>query len=573
MARSELISTVLDHEELKESLINYLKTKETFEDFDYEGSAINTLVDLLVRNGVYAAFNANMVSNESFIESAQIRGNVASHAQKLSYTPRSKTSSRLTCDITVTPSSPPTEFVITEQPGLVFISSSDGQTYRFTTNDEYSFSYNQTDGKFHASNVELYQGQFIQRNYQYNGEVITIDNQDADMSTLQVYVNEEVLLRYNQATSITEVGVEENVFFLRENSSGNFEVSFGKDVLGREPSVGSIITVRYINSYQPHAIGIKNLIAASSIGDYSNIQVTVTQPSYGGMDRESIDSIRFMAPRVYQAQDRALSPFDYVYLVKKQFPFIRSVISWGGEDNNPPRYGNVMISIVPDVGIQITDSLKTRIENAIREKGVGSVTPLVIEPIIFNADIDVEYKIVRPLLNTSRSALESRIKQFIATYSNQYLYEFDAYFNESDLIEELMKANKELETVVLSEEYRTTLRSYRNLETYYEVNFDNEIEPDTLEIENFQVIFDASSETIKDDGNGSIVHTYVRNGVTRTSTIGTVNYSTGYVQFTTTFIHENELIDVRAKIEGQNFYVRNNNVVRIRNVTTSEIKR
>lgn len=573
MSRSELTPTTFDHAELKASLINYLRTKETFQDFDYEGSAINTIVDLLVRNSVYSAFNANMVANESFIESAQIRGNVSSHAQKLSYVPRSKTAARLVCDISITPANTPTEFVITEQPGLVFLSASGGETYRFTTNDEYAFSYNSNDGKFHATGVDLYQGQFIQRIYTYNGGKIVIENQDIDTSTLMVYVDDEVLLNYQKATSITEVGANQNVFFLREAPNGNYEITFGRDILGNEPSIGSTIVVRYINAYQNHANGIKTLIAASSIGDYSNISVTVTQPSYGGIDRESIEEIRYVAPRAYQAQDRALAPFDYILLVKREFPFLRSVISWGGEDNVPPRFGTQIISIVPDVGIEVTNSLKSRIESAVRLKGVGSVTPVVVEPVVFDAVLNVQYKVIKPLINTSRSALESLIKQRIVDYSEQFLYAFEAYYNESDLIRYLINNIKELETLVISEQYSTRLQSFRNMTSKYEVAFNNTIKPGTFKVSNFAVTFEATNELIYDDSNGNIIYSYSKSGITRTKTIGTVNYSTGHIEFTVMFTHSGDSIEVSTQIEGQNFYVNNNSVVRIVNATTSEIAR
>ena len=572
MPRAELATTTFDHEELKQSLIAFLQQKEEFEDFNFEGSAINTIIDLLTRNALYDAYMANMLANESFISSAQIRGNVSAHAQKLSYVPRSRTASRAVIDIVVTPSDTPTDPIITTQPGLVFLASVGGNMYTFTTRSQQTFSYDSVDEVYRAEGVNAYQGQFIRNRYNYNGAKIVIPNRNVDTSTLRVIVDDDVIISYDQATEINVLGQNQTVYFLRENTRGEYEISFGDNVLGNEPSNNAIITVEYINTEEQHGNGVTNLIAASTIGGYSNIAVTVTQAAYGGADRDSIERIRMLAPRVYQAQNRALAPDDYVSIIYKDFPFIQSAISWGGEDNDPPRYGVTFVSIIPEAGLEVTDTLRNQIEASIRNKSVGSVTPQVVEPNIFMVCLDVGYRLVRGLTDTPTTQIESEIKTKANDYSLNRLRRFGEYFNESYLIDQI-RENNAIETVVIDETARTTLPITEGGSYAYDVNFQNPIQPGTLVVDRFRVNLSASMETITDDGNGNVVYAATVNSATTTQNIGTIDYDTGVVTFTAQFINDGfSQIRISAKPTTENFYVYRNNVVEIGTVTVNGIR-
>lgn len=573
MTRAELTPTTFDHHELKRSLIEFLKTKETFKDFDYDGSAINTIVDMLVRNTVYDSFLANMLANESFIESAQIRGNVVAHAQKLSYVPRSRVSARSVVDVDIIPVNPPTSnFVIVADPGVTFVTSVGGATFTFSTTEPQSFTYNSATKKYHATDIELYQGHYLKRNFNYQGEKIVVPNDGIDISTLKVTVNDNIVSPYTRVSSITDMGANSNVFFIYESNTGEYEISFGKNVLGREPSIGSTVTLEYISNTQLHANGARSFMAGITIGGYSNIEVRVKQPAYGGMNREGIESIRFNAPRAYSNQDRALASYDYVYLIKKEFPFLKSVISWGGEENKPPKYGTQFIAIIPDEGIEITRSLKNRIETYIRSKSVGSITPKIVDPIIFDTHLEIKYIVRDRVTTTSRALIESRIAEIVTRYSEDVLSRFGAYYNEAEL-SELLKGIGEIESVIINEKFSHTFSTRRGYNDRHIIDFDNKIAPRSVQILGANIVDDASNERIVDDGEGRIVYSYDKAGVHRTLNIGTVNYETGVVDFVATFMQPEPDLQVEIRVEEQNFYTRSHNVVRITSLQCSEFSK
>lgn len=571
-SQAELAVTSFDHGELKRSLIEYLQTKPGFEDVNYEGSAINTIIDLLTRNSTYNSFLANMVANESFIQSAQIRGNVSAHAQKLSYVPRSRTAARAVLNLEIHPAEPPTELIITENPGLVFLSNVGGVTYTFSTRDRYTFTYNTATNSFLATDVEVYQGQYLNIRSTYTGKPIVLNNKNIDTSTLRVTVDDgEVSIVYTHANSLTELGADKTVYFLSENSQGFYEIEFGKDLVGVEPAIGASVYMEYINTQDEIANGVQSFIPASTIGDYSNISIEVTQKSYGGYDRDSIEEIRFLAPRAYQAQNRALAYDDYEILVKEAFPFIRSIRVWGGEDNDPPRFGNVMISVIPDAGLEVTTTLNDRIISVLRQKGVGSVTPVLVPPNIFTLSLSVDYKLRSDVANVlAQTDVETYIKQTIQDYSLTQLRRFNIYYNESEIID-LLKNRRDIESVSISKTVSNLLDSYRNITSIYEVKFDNPIVPGTFYVLNFRINNLASTETIYDDGNGNIIHSQIESGVTNLKTIGTIDYESGLCTFTTRFAHQNPTIQVIAEPREDNFYTKRNNSVEIISVDTKRV--
>lgn len=569
MKRSELITTSFDHEDFKQSLIDYLRTTDEFGDFNYEGSAINTIIDLLTRNTVYTSFLANMLANESFIESAQMRGNVSAHAQKLSYLPNSSTASRIVADVRVSPTTTVTDTTpIKSQSGTVFLASVGGRTYSFTTDSVNSYSYSVSEEKFIAKDVDLYQGQYISNSIAYANEPVIIPNKNVDISTLSVQVDD---ITFNRATSISEFGSEEHVYFLRERTDGLYEIDFGRDVLGIEPSQGASIDIHYINTETEHANGVKNLMAASTIDGYSNISVTVTTPSFGGKDRDDIETIRFMAPKVYQSQDRALSEFDYIPIVKTQFPFIKSVITWGGENNLPPRYGSVFLSLLTDDGTIITDSLARIIEQYIKRKMVGSVIPVVVSPVFFSMVLDVNYKFDRSKSRKTQSEIESYIKDVVFDYSDSVMNEFDSYYNHSELISRI-KENNAIESVIIDEKISYNLDVFSGAESSYNINFDNPVVEGTLFADGFVIEANGSEHKLYDDDQGNIIISYNDNG-TKTVNVGTIDYEEGSVVIAANFIQDSNTIEVSVIPKDENFYVSRNSVVTISECNTKEITR
>jgi len=556
---NQLNVTSLDTEDLKQSLISFVQEKPEFSDIDYEGSAINTIVDLLVYNTSFTSYQANMVANESFLDTAQIRRNVVSHAQKLSYVPKSTTASRLICDIEVIPvqkTNIPTSIVM--DAGTQFIASSDNVSFTFINNEAYVLSYSNVSQSYKAFNVDLYQGQRITERYTYASESINLSNTNADTATMLINVNSTP---YTKATSIDEFSNTALVYFLGENQYTQPVIEFGKNILGLEPSDGDIVTITYIATEQDNANGLSNLVPASTISGYSNIVTTVTTPAYGGSEREDIDSIRFQAPKIYQAQDRALTDTDYIPILKTRFPFIKSAIAWGGETNIPPAYGTVFISILGDSG-QITTSVKQQMVSFLSTKNVGSVTPTIVEPDIFHANLNIIFSYDNRRTNLSFSSLVAAIKNVVTEY-NEEISDFGLFLNPSELISRIKMISGITSVDINKLVYKdVNVLNFEN--PLYSVNFKNEIHVGSLAIDGFSVANNSTETKVYDDKLGNVFLSYVdSSSITRVSNIGTIDYKTGEVEFALNIIDGTESLRVFVRPLQDNFYVNQNQIISI----------
>ena len=556
---NQLNVTSLDTEDLKQSLISFVQEKPEFSDIDYEGSAINTIVDLLVYNTSFTSYQANMVANESFLDTAQIRRNVVSHAQKLSYVPKSTTASRLICDIEVIPvqkTNIPTSIVM--DAGTQFIASSDNVSFTFINNEAYVLSYSNVSQSYKAFNVDLYQGQRITERYTYASESINLSNTNADTATMLINVNSTP---YTKATSIDEFSNIALVYFLGENQYTQPVIEFGKNILGLEPSDGDIVTITYIATEQDNANGLSNLVPASTISGYSNIVTTVTTAAYGGSEREDIDSIRFQAPKIYQAQDRALTDTDYIPILKTRFPFIKSAIAWGGETNIPPAYGTVFISILGDSG-QITTSVKQQMVSFLSTKNVGSVTPTIVEPDIFHANLNITFSYDNRRTNLSFSSLVAAIKNVVTEY-NEEISDFGLFLNPSELISRIKMISGITSVDINKLVYKdVNVLNFEN--PLYSVNFKNEIHVGSLAIDGFSVANNSTETKVYDDKLGNVFLSYVdSSSITRVSNIGTIDYKTGEVEFALNIIDGTESLRVFVRPLQDNFYVNQNQIISI----------
>jgi hypothetical protein len=555
---NQLNVTSLDTEDLKQSLISFVQEKPEFSDIDYEGSAINTIVDLLVYNTSFTSYQANMVANESFLDTAQIRRNVVSHSQKLSYVPKSTTASRIICDIEVIPVQKTNiSSSIVMDAGTQFIASSENTSFTFVNKDSFVLSYSNVSQSYKAFDVDLYQGQRITERYTYSGQSINISNTNADTSTMLINVNSTP---YTKATSIDQFSNTSLLYFLGENQYTQSVVEFGKNILGLEPSDGDIVTITYIATEKDSANGLTNLVPASTISGYSNIITTVTTAAYGGSDRESIESIRFQAPKIYQAQDRALTETDYIPILKSRFPFIRSAIAWGGEKNIPPAYGTVFISILSDRA-KISSSIKQQMVSYLSSKNVGSITPTIVDAVIFNANLHIMFSYDSRSTNLNFSSLVVVIKEIVKNYNNE-IFDFGLFLNPSELISRIKMisgiTSVDIEKVVYKD---IDVLNFEN--PVYSVNFMNKIYAGSLAIDGFSVANNSTNEKVRDDMQGNIVLSYVdSSSITQTSNIGTIDYESGKVEFELNII-EGDNLRVFVQPLLDNFYVNQNQVVKI----------
>lgn len=564
MSREEIQVTSFDHEELKQSLIDFLSATGKFDDFDFEGSALNTIVDLLVRNTHYDSFLANMVATESFLDSAQIRGNVVSHARKLSYVPRSATASRAIVDIKVVPADKSGLTNSIELPiNTVFLATVSGQSYQFITNDSYVMTLD-SNNDYVVTGVELFQGQRIENSFVHiSGESVEIPNSTIDTSTLSVTSLESgEQYVFTLAESISELTGDENFYFLSENYNQNYIVEFGRDIIGREPENNSAITVSYVNTDDTHANGANRFIAASTVAGYANVQVTVDTAAYGGSDRETIEDVRFLAPQSYQAQDRAVVDTDYSMLVKRRFPFIQSLKVWGGEDNDPPRYGVVFLSVISEQGEILTRSVKQEIVSYLKDYNIGSITPEIVDADGIGLDLTVNFAYDSRFTSKTFNQLSQEIQAVIDQYNEDNLQQFDRFYNDSRLTD-LIMAIRGLQSVDITKTAKTEFNVLRFANPSYSYNFRNELVPGSLLIEDFTADVSAVSENISDDEDGNVVYTKVIDGVTTNTNIGTIDYDSGELSFSINMVQSSNRFFAYVEPKDENFYVYNNKYVYI----------
>lgn len=565
-----------DPEELKRSLIEYVKSKPDFQDFNYEGSALNTIIDTLVRNTHYIALMANMVASESFLDSAQLRANVVSHAQKLSYIPRSRTASTAVLDLVVNPISPPGqfEFNIIAEKGMPFIGTVDNYQYQFVlTND--TVLTRTIQNQFIARDVEVKQGQLISQRFSYkrdNGK-IEISNKDIDSSTLRVFIRSSLtdtnIIEFNRVDNITNIDSDSRVFYLSENTLGYYDIEFGKDVLGFEPEDGSVVEVEYIIVDDEHGNGIKELSAASSISGYSAIDVTVKVEGYGGSERPDIETIKFIAPKIYEAQNRAVRESDYVAILIRDFPFIESANAWGGEKNIPPYYGKVFISAIPQEGFTIADTVKGDIEKRLEEYSMMGVE--LVDPYYMGLNLNIGVIFDANSTSDTFSQVSTKIRDIVQDYSKS-IRSFGSWYNNSELINRIKNDIASVRSLEIKKTIFSELLIRQGINTRYEINFLNSLKPETLKTSDLILDINSSHQEIVDDGEGNVIKRVTKNGVVTEDIIGEIDYESGSVSFVAMFLNEYP-VNVMVEPSTNNVYSERNTVVYIDTIDINRIIR
>lgn len=447
--------TELDFDQIKKNLKNYLKSQTQFSSHDFEGSGLSALLDVLAYNTHYNAMAAHFALNEAFLDSAQIRGNIVTRAKLLGYIPRSVLAPRAIVDLVVdvsgesnVPSS------LTLERGTKFTTQVDGRNYRYVVINEQSALIDQTTNTFTFSNVTLVEGTRKKLLYRVDNDIenqkYQISDDDVDTSTLKVLVqaNEQSTSydNYTQFESLINVDSSSRVYYLQENSNEYFEVYFGDGVTGKQPLNNNIITLDYIFTHGPDSNGANDFTKVDNIGGFANITVNTLTKAQGGTEKETNESIRFNAPLTFTSQNRAVTSDDYRAIIKKEFTNINSISTWGGEDNDPPDYGAVYISIKPIVNETLSEGEKTEIINTIlKGKSVVSITPVIVDPNFTYLELDVAFKYNPNLTDRSRVELEAVVRDTISDYNFNELNKFDGVFRHSQLLRAIDNADPSIQ--------------------------------------------------------------------------------------------------------------------------------
>jgi len=565
----------LGFDEIKSNLKEYLRGQDQFKDYNFEGSALNIILDLLAYNTHYQAFYANMAANESFIDSAAIRESVVSLAKHLGYTPRSKKAARLVVDAILTPGGVDTVFTQTVIQGKQFIErgtifrgkDTNGKSVNFVNLDNYKAV--RRGGDNIVRDIVLYQGYLKQVSFVANTQggtnaMFIIPDRSVDIDTISLFVqrsqtdstgSQEL---WNRSTDINRLNSTSNAFFVQESREGFWEIYFGDGIVGKAVENGNIVTIRYLvtNGSEGNGIGFDETSVKRAItcNDSRVTEVRIqtddnddVQVSFGGEDSEDTESIRFYAPRNYQAQDRAVTSDDYKAILGREYAQrAESFFIWGGEENDPPQYGKVFISIKPRVGSRLSAAEKRAIENTILgEKNLVTITPEVVDPdlLYINPSVKVYYDESKTTLNST--GVESRVVELIKTFGDSYLGLFQRNFRMSKFSSTIDGSSPAVNSN--STDITLTKRFEPNLgrAAPYTVNFDNALlhpvdgYTPILSSDIFGYTDTTSTAVVKpsvdafmdDDGYGNI-RIYKQVGTTKvylSRNTGTIDYTTGKI--------------------------------------------
>jgi len=482
-ANSGLQITNLDFGSIKNSLKSFLQQQDTLKDYDFDGSALSVLVDLLAYNTQYNAYYLNMVANELFLDSALQRNSVVSHAKLLNYTPKSAVAPKATVNLTV---NEVTTSTLTIPKFTTFISEPiDDVNYTFVTTD--STTVNVTANTALFQEIEIAQGIPSSFSFTYNSltnpkQIFQIPDTNIDTSTLLVTVQESssnnTFETYTLETDYISLTPTSKVYFLQEGMDGNYEIYFGDNILGKSLVHNNVVNITYITTNGTSAFGANSFTLSQTISGFANTVTQAVTPASNGSDRETIDSIKYAAPKSFAAQGRAVTKEDYIYLIQNNtgnFP-VDSVSVWGGEENDPPVYGQLFCAIKPSGGFTLTPTQKERIiDEVIKPISVMTVVPTIVDPDYTYVTIDTKvlYNPKRTTLNAGQ--LKEAVLSSIRTFGRTTLNTFNSTFNSPALITTIQSTNLAIITnesdVRIQKKFYPTL----NAKTTYTLNFGTKI--------------------------------------------------------------------------------------------------
>ena len=544
MASNKLSVSELDFDLIKSNLKTFLQNQSEFQDYNFEGSGFSILLDLLAYNTHYLGFNANMLANEMYLDSADIRKNIVSLAKMLGYTPTSPKAPIASIDILVNNASGTS---ITMAKGTTFTTTVDGTTYQFLTNASHTIT--PSSGVYNFSSIPVYEGTLVTYKYTVNtsdpDQRFIIPNNRADTSTLKVQIqnsaSDTTTATYTQATGFTSLDDTSKIYFLQEGEEGKFEVYFGDGIIGKSLDDGNIVILEYIVSNKAEANGASSFTLSGNVGGFTDVTITTVSSAQGGAEAQTKESIRYNAPLQYARQDRAVTTSDYETLVQELYPNARSVSAWGGEDDETPVYGVVKIAIKAASGSTLTDTTKESIVTQLQKYNVASVRPEIVDPETTSIILTTTVKYDERATTKTADTLKSNVITTLTNYNTDTLQQFDGVFRHSKVTGLIDDTDTSILSNVTSIKIRKSFTPTLSASTRYDIYFRNGIfNPHSghksgtggvISTSGFKVPNDNNVYYLDDDGSGNIrryyfvgsVRTYANN------TQGTVNYATGQI--------------------------------------------
>ena len=563
--------TNLDFDQIKTSIKDYLRANSTFTDFDFEGSNFSVLIDTLAYNTYITAFNSNMVVNESFLDSATVRENVVSLARNIGYVPRSRTAAKAQVSFNIPTNATPT---VTLRAGLVCIGSVDDTSYTFSIPD--NISSNVVDGIASFNNVDIYEGTFLTKQFIVDGSLdqrFILNNSFIDTSTISVYVkgiNDSGLgVEYFSVDNILEVNSTSKIYLLQEVQDEKYELLFGDGLIGQKLENNAVITVNYIVTDGEDGNGASSFSFAGSIRNASNatidigsVSVITNQSSQNGSEIESIDSVKYFAPRIYSSQYRAVTSRDYEAIIKKIYPDTESVAVIGGEELDPPEFGSVSISIKPKNGTFVSDFNKQQIINKLKQYSISGINQKIIDLKILYVEIDSSIYYNYAQISTVES-LKTKVVNSLTEYSNSVdLNSFGGRFKYSKVLQIIDNTDTSITSNITKVRIRRDLMAMINQFAQYELCFGNKfhVNSEGYNIKSTGFNISGESDTVyltdvpNSDGKTGIISIVkpLSDGTIRivAKSAGTVDYVKGEIKLGTINIistsKENNIIEIQA---------------------------
>jgi len=516
--------TNLDFDQIKTSIKDYLRANSTFSDFDFEGSNFSVLIDTLAYNTYITAFNSNMIVNESFLDSATLRENVVSLARNIGYIPRSRTAAKAIISFQVSTSVvTPT---VTLKRGLVCVGNANDDTYTFSIPQDITAPVENGVASFNE--IEIYQGTYLTKKFIYDGSLdqrFVLNNSFIDTSTLSVYVRKDgenvegdiLGVEYKQLDNILETTSSSRIYLLQEIQDEKYELKFGDGIFGKKlgdeyGDDGTVITANYIVTDGKDGNGASTFAFSGSIVDSEGeiispgtVTVTTNQASQNGSSIESVDSIKYYAPKIYSAQNRAVTSRDYEAIVKRIYPDTESVSVVGGEELDPPQFGNVILSIKPKNGTFVSDFNKAQILNQLKQYTVSGINTKITDLKILYVEIDSAVYYNNSQISSAES-LKTRVINNLTTYSKSLdLNKFGGRFKYSKVLQLIDNTDTSITSNITKVRIRRDLVASLNQFAQYELCFGNQfhIKPQGYNIKStgFKVSGESSTVYFTDTPN------------------------------------------------------------------------
>jgi len=559
----------LDFEDIKAQLKEYLRAQSDFTDYDFEGSALSTLIDTLAYNTYYTAFNTNMVVNELFIDSATLRDNVVAIAKQLGYRPKSATSPTAYVSFNVTYTNPTTDTELILKKGTGFIANYDNNIYQYVVLDDVKAQVANNVATF--TDVAIKEGTQLTNTFTVNtalrSQRFILDNQNIDTNTIRVKVyptGGSFSEPYLVADNILGVDGTSKVFFLDEIEDERYEILIGDGVLGAKLENNARIEVSYLTTAGPESNGVRTFVFSGVLENPSGVSpsafttsITSTTASAGGEEIESTQKIKYTAPKAYGTQDRAVTAQDYEAIVRQVYPATSDIIIFGGEDQDPPQYGKVFIALKPKDASYLTSLTKSDIVDELKKYVVASVEPQLIDPSILYVELSSKIYYNRNSTDQTPAQIRDKVIGGVQSYLDTSDTEkFNGKFRYSKMVGVIDDADRSINSNLTEVTMRKDFYPQLNSTFYYEVCFQNAFDSDcddpVLSSTGFRVTEYPNFDVYVEDRGGKIVlyrlDSVTGEKVVLDSDIGDIDYVKGELKMYALTIIKGSFFDNRISV-------------------------